>query len=105
MMDRESICEVIDAYITSFGNSWNLQILYELYNGPKRFNELKRSLTPITQTVLSRHLKSLEDSKLITRENVDDIAYYAISKEGYLVVPSMISTYQWLIDYHPDLRD
>ena len=88
MMDRESICEVIDAYLTSFGNSWNLQILYELYNGPKRFNELKRSLTPITQTVLSRHLKSLEDSK-----------------EGYLVVPSMISTYQWLIDYHPDLRD
>lgn len=105
MMDRESICEVIDAYLASFGNSWNLQILYELYNGPKRFNELKRSLTPITQTVLSRHLKSLEDSKLITRENVDDIAYYAISKEGYLVVPSMISTYQWLINHHPDLRD
>ncbi len=103
-MDREGICEVIDAYLASFGNSWNLQILYELYNGPKRFNELKRSLSPITQTVLSRHLKSLEDSRLIVHTNVDDVSYYAISKEGYLVVPSMISTYQWLADHHPDLK-
>ena len=67
MLKRDQVCEIIDAYLNAFGNSWNLQILYELYEGPKRFNELKKDLKPITQTVLSRHLRSMEECQLIER--------------------------------------
>lgn len=105
MTEREKVCKVIDTYLSSFGNSWNLRILYELYYGPKRFNELKRLLSPITQAVLSRHLKNLEEADLIERTETDKAVFYTISKDGYTVVPWMISTYNWLIEHHPDLKE
>ena len=62
MEDKQQTCRMIDAYLSIFGSKWNLLIMNELFNSPKRFNELKRALSPITQTVLVRHLKSLEES-------------------------------------------
>ena len=56
--ELEIVNRTVDTYLSIFGNRWNLLILYELFNGPKRFNELKRALDPITQTVLTRHLRS-----------------------------------------------
>ena len=108
MEDRERVCRVIDAYLSIFGNRWNLLILNELFNGPKRFNELKRSLSPVTQTVLTRHLKALEDWDVIERKVIDGSppsVYYAISKEGFSVIPSMISSYNWIIQHVPDLKE
>ena len=108
MEDRERVCRVIDAYLSIFGNKWNLLILNELFNGPKRFNELKRALSPITQTVLTRHLKSLEDADVIERKVISDSppsVYYAISKEGYSVIPSMISSYNWIVQHDPGLKE
>lgn len=104
-MDRkEDVGCLIDKYLEIFGNRWNLLILNELYNGPKRFNELKRSLSPITQTVLSRHLKVLEENDVISRyASGDSSVYYCISRSGYTVIPSMINTYGWLIEHDPEL--
>ena len=104
MESREDICAAIDAYLNAFGNSWNLQILYQLYTGPKRFNELKRELKPITQAVLTRHLRSMEECEIIDRTIQGKNVIYSISKSGYSIVPSMISTYYWLMEHHPDLK-
>ena len=107
MEDREQVSKVIDAYLSIFGNKWNLLILNELFYGPKRFNDLKRALSPITQTVLTRHLKVLEEMNVIERKVESDTppsVYYAISREGYSVIPSMISSYNWIIQHVPELK-
>lgn len=107
MESNESTCKVIDKYLEIFGNRWNLLILYELYKGPKRFNELKRALSPITQTVLARHLRTLQENDVIERAEIPGVSLtviYSISKSGYMVVPSMISTYGWLIEHDPELK-
>ena len=107
MEDREQVCRVIDAYLSIFGNKWNLLILNELFNGPKRFNELKRALDPITQTVLTRHLKLLEEMDVVERTVISESppsVYYAISREGFSVIPSMIASYNWIIQHVPDLQ-
>lgn len=107
MEDREKVSKVIDAYLSIFGNRWNLLILNELFNGPKRFNELKRSLSPITQSVLTRHLKTLEDMDVIERKVIEGSppsVYYAISRDGYSMIPSMIASYDWLIQHVPELK-
>ena len=72
-MEDEQTCRMIDAYLSIFGNRWNLLILNELFNGPKRFNELKRALSPITQTVLVRHLKTLEEMEVIALKIARDL--------------------------------
>ncbi len=108
MEDKQQTCRMIDAYLSIFGNRWNLLILNELFNSPKRFNELKRVLSPITQTVLVRHLKSLEEMGMIERNVVADTplsVYYSISKSGYAVIPSMVNLYGWILDHIPSLKD
>lgn len=74
-------------------------ILGSLFEGPKRFNELKKELSPITQTVLVRHLRILEEYDVIERtEKPGDVTavYYSFSPSGYAMVPSMVSVYDWI---------
>ncbi|MBO7409396.1 MAG: helix-turn-helix transcriptional regulator, partial [Candidatus Methanomethylophilaceae archaeon] len=107
MDERERTSKVIDVYLSIFGNRWNLLILNELFNGPKRFNDLKRALDPITQSVLTRHLKALEEMDVIERKVMQGSppsVYYAISREGFSVIPSMIASYNWIIEHVPELK-
>ena len=97
--ELETVNKTIDTYLAIFGNRWNLLILYELFNGPKRFNELKRSLEPISQTVLVRHLKVLLAYGVIERKELKGAVIgviYCLSEVGYRATPAMISTYGWI---------
>ena len=53
------------------GKRWTLLILLELYKGKnkwKRFSELKRKISPITQKILSARLRELEKEGLIKKK-------------------------------------
>jgi DNA-binding HxlR family transcriptional regulator len=107
-MEDKQTCRMIDAYLSIFGSRWNLLIMNELFNSPKRFNELKRALSPITQTVLVRHLKTLEEMGMIERNVVADTplsVYYSISKSGFAVIPSMVNLYGWIIEHVPGVKE
>jgi len=52
-----------------FGGKWKIRILFKLFNEKKvRFGELKRTLSKITQQMLSKQLKELEIDGLVIRE-------------------------------------
>ena len=65
---------------------WSMYILYLLSNGPVRFNELQRRMPEeMTQTTLSRQLKTLEDEGLIIRREYQQIppkVEYSLSDIG-----------------------
>ena len=106
--ELEIVNRTIDAYLSIFGNKWNLMILYNLFNGPKRFNELKRALDPITQTVLVRHLKSLQSYGVVERNDISgrrSLVVYSLSEHGYRVTPAMISMYEWIEDLNERVVD
>ncbi|MEP4769151.1 MAG: winged helix-turn-helix transcriptional regulator [Roseibium sp.] len=52
--------------------SWTLPVLSSLHT-PSHFNDIKRSLTTITDRALSQSLKSMEDRNWVCR-NVDEMA-------------------------------
>jgi DNA-binding HxlR family transcriptional regulator len=56
------------------GGKWKLPILFSICNGHKHFKEIQRSIPGITTRMLSRNLKELEDNKLITRKEHEDIS-------------------------------
>ena len=106
--ELEIVNRTIDTYLSIFGNKWNLMILYNLFNGPKRFNELKRALDPITQTVLVRHLKSLQSYGVVERNDISgrrSLVVYSLSEHGYRVTPAMISMYEWIEDLNERVVD
>lgn len=54
--------------VNLIGNKWKLMIIRDLVAGTKRFGELRKSLTGISQRVLTQNLRELESDGLIDRE-------------------------------------
>lgn len=64
---------------------WKLLILFSLSDGPKRFTQIAREVTGITDKTLSKELKNLELNKLIKREVKDTFpptVEYSITHHG-----------------------
>ena len=54
------------------GGKWKLPIIISIYHENIRFNEIKKSIPNITNRVLSKELKHLEDNLLVNRSVYDD---------------------------------
>jgi len=64
---------------------WKLLILFSLSERPKRFGEISKSVIGITDKMLSKELKLLEENKLISRVVYDSFppkVQYSITKHG-----------------------
>ena len=57
----------IYSVLNKIGGKWKLQILWQLYNEDLRYNELKRRLNGITNIMLTRCLRDLEEAGAIKR--------------------------------------
>ena len=57
----------VETTLQLIGDKWKVLILRDLLTGTKRFNELMRSVTGITQKVLTSHLRSMEAAGLLTK--------------------------------------
>ncbi|WP_373165630.1 winged helix-turn-helix transcriptional regulator [Agathobaculum sp. Marseille-P7918] len=84
---------------------WKLQIIYELcIQSPIRFGELKKMLTPITNTMLASALKELEADGLVHREQYNEIpprVEYALTEKGSDLLPVFYAISQWGMKYIP----
>jgi len=77
---QEKIMAIQDTMFVISGK-WKLPIMLSVYSGNKRFNDIANSIPKITNRVLSKELKHLEENLLIKRTVVDDypvrIEYFA----------------------------
>lgn len=66
--ERSERCPITD-FVTLITGKWATPILYKLIlrNAPVRYSDLLRSLAPITQKELTRHLKQFEGQGLVRR--------------------------------------
>src|SRR6476661_6297050 len=60
-------CRAISELLARVGDKWTVLVVSTLGNGPKRFNELRRSLGSISQRMLTLTLRGLERDGLVTR--------------------------------------
>lgn len=64
---------------------WKLLILFSLSESPKRFKQIAREVSGITDKTLSKELKNLEANKLVTRKVFDTFpptVEYTITAHG-----------------------
>lgn len=84
------------------GNKWKLLIIRDLLSGTKRFGELRKSVTGISQKVLTDNLRSLEDDGLLTRRVYAEVpprVEYTLSELGCSLKPIMDSMAEWGSQY------
>jgi DNA-binding HxlR family transcriptional regulator len=60
-------CRNLSSILARIGDKWTVLIVVLLGDGPKRFNELKRMVSGISQRMLTFTLRGLERDGLVTR--------------------------------------
>ena len=84
--------------INLIGNKWKLLIIRDLMSGTKRFGELRKSLTGISQRVLTENLRALENDGLLTRTVFAEVpprVEYSLNKTGLSLQPIIMSMADW----------
>lgn len=64
--EMADFCDV-EVALAVLGGKWKLLIVRYLDTGPHRFGELMRAMPGITQRMLTRQLRELEDDGLVSR--------------------------------------
>jgi len=62
-----SACPV-QTCLNFISDKWKILIIRDLLTGTKRFSELKKSLAPVTQKMLTQQLRQMENDGIIHRE-------------------------------------
>ena len=89
---------------TFLGKRWNGVILGTLTNGSSGFAELKRSVSGISDSVLSERLSELQAARLIVRsvEPGPPVAVsYELSDTGRALIPSLLALSAWATESFP----
>ena len=88
----------VETTLKIIGDKWKVLILRDLFSGTKRFNELKKSLTDVTQKMLTQQLRELENDGIIHREVypvVPPKVEYSLTELGKTLKPVIDSMYDW----------
>lgn len=88
----------IEATLDLIDGKWKAIILYHLLDGTLRFGEMKKRLSKITQRMLTRQLRELEEVGLISRTvfaQVPPRVDYALTPQGRSLEPVMRALWMW----------
>ena len=81
------------------GGKWKMQILCSLYNnGPTRYNQLKKTLDGVSNTVLANALRELEEDGLVTRQEYLEVPVrveYRITEPCQRLIPILDELGNW----------
>lgn len=89
------------------GDKWKVLIIRDLLTGTKRFGELKKSLSGITQKVLTNNLRQMEQSGLIIRKVYAEVppkVEYSLSDTGLSLKPILDSMVEWGNNYRENQK-
>lgn len=60
-------CRIVGTVLARIGDKWSILVVMTLADGPRRFNELKRTIGGISQRMLTFTLRGLERDGLVSR--------------------------------------
>ncbi|AIF42562.1 helix-turn-helix domain-containing protein [Virgibacillus sp. SK37] len=91
-------CRVEDALGILVGKWKPIILLHLLQEGTKRFSDLKRSMPGVTQKMLTKQLRELEEEDIIQRvvyPQVPPKVEYSITDYGRSLEPILEAMHEW----------
>lgn len=102
---NQYVCS-LDFAMDFIRGKWKCILLCHLYNEPKRFLELQRVTTGISQKVLNEKLKELENEALINKKIYAEVppkVEYYLTEKGRELTKIIKEIESWSIKYYPHL--
>lgn len=106
MLDN-SPCRVVAPTLSLVGDKWTVLTVIRLGSGPRRFNDLRRSIGDITQRMLTLTLRKLEREGLVTRTvhpTVPPSVEYALTDLGHSLNVPLAGLGFWTLQNHEALE-
>lgn len=88
----------VELTLLLISNKWKVLIIRDLLDGTKRFSELKKSITNISQKVLTSNLREMEENDLLTRKVYPEVpprVEYTLTDIGYSLKPLLDDMDKW----------
>lgn len=99
MLTKDELPECpVATTVRLIGNKWKLLIIRDLMEGARRFGELKKSVSGISQKVLSENLRALESDGIISREVFAEVpprVLYSLTDVGRSLLPVIDAMADW----------
>ena len=92
----------VETTLSLIGSKWKIMIIRNLLMRPWRFNELQRSLTGISQKVLTDNLRAMEADGIINRTVFAEVpprVEYSLTELGFSMKPILDSLELWGLNY------
>ena len=91
------LCPRLSKAMELIGKRWTALIIYQLLEGPQRFNAIEQAL-PISGRLLSERLKELEKEEIVLREVFSEVPVrveYSLTEKGRALEQTMRSIESW----------
>ena len=92
----------VEACLEVVGGKWKGVILFHLFGGTKRFNELMRLMPDVTQRMLTKQLRELEADHIVARKVYPEVppkVEYTLTEFGQTLAPVLKVVQQWGTEY------
>lgn len=92
----------VEITLMLISDKWKVLILRDLLTGTKRFGELKKSLSGVSQKVLTAQLRTMETSGLLERTIYPEVpprVEYTLTELGKSLKPVLDSMRIWGEEY------
>jgi DNA-binding HxlR family transcriptional regulator len=100
-------CRAVSEVLARVGDKWSMLVVVMLGDGPKRFNELRRSIGGISQRMLTLTLRALERDGLVTRTVFPTIpprVDYALTELGRSLLTPVGALSAWALENQSRIR-
>lgn len=98
----------VEVSLMLMGDRWKTLIVRNLLTGTKRFGELKKSLSGISQKVLTEQLRIMEANGLINRKVYAEVpprVEYSLTETGLSLKQILDAMWQWGEEYKKNLKE
>lgn len=106
--DVPANCLTVTEVLSRVGDKWSVQVVVQLGEGPKRFNELRRIVSGISQRMLTLTLRGLERDGLITRTVYPTIpprVDYQLTGLGCSLLKAVRALGSWAIENRDEILE
>ena len=98
LYDDKTECPILHVF-RRIGGKWKLPILWHLADQETvRYNELKRSVRGVTNMMLTKCLRELEDFGLVIRQQYNEVpprVEYSLTNRGKTLLPALEQLSAW----------